>query len=170
MTFKLVNPNISNHEFSSKRSKANKAASEIWKELGKNISSYTSKFFFTIQNTSDDSLYHFKVKEQVNGDDVKHVISNIKLSISDKEFLNQIQQISEQSGGKSYLSDDDSSSSSSDADFRYSFTTLNNSPMVLNYYPTIYGVPNVFLPSFVSTFAPMVRINIPVSSHFVIGR
>lgn len=169
MTFKLVNPNISNHEFSSKRSKANKAAGEIWKEFAKNISSYTPKFFFTIQNTSDNSLHHFKVKEQVNGDDVKHVISKVKLNISDTELLNQINQKSKQSGGKSYISDDDSSSSSSDADFRYSFTTLNNTPMVLNYYPNIYGVPNVFLPSFVSTFTPMVRINIPVSSHFIIG-
>lgn len=164
MTFKLVNPSISNQEFTSKRSKANKAAAEIWKDFGKNISNYTPKFFFTLQNTNDNSLHHFKVNEKVHKDDVKLMISKVKVSTSDKDLLSQIQ-----TGGKSYISDDDSSSSSSSEDFRYSFTTLNNSQMVLNYWPNIYGVPNVFLPSFVSTFSPMVRINIPVSTHLVIS-
>jgi hypothetical protein len=164
MTFKLVNPNVSNQEFISKRSSPNKAAGEIWKEFSKNISNYTPKFYFSILNTKDNSLHHFKVKETLKNDNVNHVISNIKLDVDNNEILKQLKT---QKGGKSSFLSDDSSSSSSD-DFRYTFNTYNNSPYMLNYWPNIYRVPNVVLPTFVSSFTPFVRINVPITSPLVV--
>jgi hypothetical protein len=60
--------------------------------------------------------------------------------------------------------DDDSSSSSSSSDEELVFTfpagKTQKNFLSLTYYPTIYGVPNVVLPTFATTFAPFVNVRL----------
>ena len=54
-----------------------------------------------------------------------------------------------------------SSSSSSSSDLVFTFPTGKTyNDLVLTYYPTIYGVPNIILPTFISSFSPYVNVGI----------
>ena len=123
--------------------------------------SYTPKFYFTIQEGGSSKLSHFVVKESIEDERVKYNLKEFKgKKIDEKSFINEMKQ----EGGKRHKhrdDDDSSSSSSSSSELVFTFpagTTHKN--MVMTYYPTIYGVPNVVFPTFVSTFAPFTNIKL----------
>ncbi len=78
-------------------------------------------------------------------------------------------------GGRKNRHYDSSSSSSSSSDSSdnmvFTFPKKHQKPILsfsLNYYPSIYGVRNILLPSFIGSFTPFVKLNIPFVSSSVI--
>lgn len=178
MSFILLNPYLEGKKINSKKSDLNSAADEIWGDLSTKIKNYIPEFYFSIQNTKDNKIHHIRVRESLENTKVKYnlkVLSNKKYHANDKVLLNEIKNVGDMRGGrkhKYYNDDDDSSSSSSSSsdEVVYSLPKKNySSPILsLNYYPSIYGVRNILIPSFVGSFTPFVRLNIPLVSQNVL--
>jgi hypothetical protein len=177
MSFILLNPYLEGSKISSQKNNINLAADEIWTDLSKKIKNYIPEFYFSIQNSNNNKIHHVRVRETLENTKVKYnlkVLSNKKYHANDKVLLNEINKVNNMSGGRKHRHrDDDSSSSSSSSDaIVYTFPNKknNNVPMLsLNYYPSIYGVSNILLPTFSNTFTPFVKLNIPlVSSSLII--
>ncbi len=164
MTYILLNPHVPGKELSSKQSTVNSAAEEIWSKLSGNIKHYVPEFYFTVKDTTKDKLYHFNVKESMENDKVKYSLKQYKGKVDEQYLANEVD--NEQKGAGRF---DDSSSSSSSSDDDYLYFPTNkkyyNNGLTLTYYPTIYGVPNLLLPTFTTTFAPFVRVSFP-STYF----
>lgn len=163
MGYILVNPRVSNSSINSEKKNLNEAADEIWSQLSSNIKNYTPKFYFTIQDASNSKLSHYMVQENIEKNRVKYNLKQFKgKKIDEQTFLNELKQ----DGGKhhhKYKDDDDSSSSSSsDSEMVFTFPAgkTHKDLMTLTYYPTIYGVPNVLLPTFATTFTPFTNIKL----------
>ena len=169
MGYILVNPKIENTSIKSKNKNSVQAAEEIWSQLSSNISHYTPKFYFTIQEGGSSKLSHFVIKETLEDSRVKYNLKEFKGKyIDEKSFINELKQ----EGGKRHRhkkhrddddDDDDSSSSASSSSSELVFTFpagTTHKNMLLTYYPTIYGVPNVIVPRFFSTFAPFTDIKL----------
>jgi hypothetical protein len=174
MSYVLLNPYLEGKKINSNKSNVNLAADEIWSDLSTKIKNYIPEFYFTIQNTKDNKLHHIRVKESLENTKVKYnlkVLSNKKYHANDKVLLNEIKNVGDMRGGRKHKYDDSSSSSSSSSDeVVYTFPKKNyGSPVLsLNYYPSIYGVRNILLPSFVGSFTPFVKLNIPLISSQVV--
>lgn len=150
MSYILVNPNINGTEFKSNKNKSSDAAKEIWSEFSANIKDYIPSFYFTIQNTEDNSLFHYNVKESLKEGNVKFSIKKFNnKNIDNKALIKSLQ-----TGGKrrkhkkkDSSSSDSSSSSSSSSSEVFVGTIDSNNLLSINYAPGIYGVPNVLLPN-----------------------
>ena len=136
------------------------AAEDIWSELSSNIKNYTPKFYFTIQEGGNSKLSHFIIKESIEGDKVKYNLKEFKgKNIDEKSLLNELKQEGGRRKHHNYDDDSSSSSSSSSSEIVYTFPAgKTHKDLLLTYYPTIYGVPNVIFPSFVSNFVPFTNI------------
>jgi hypothetical protein len=162
MGYILVNPRVSNSSIDSEKKNVNEAADEIWSQLSSNIKNYTPKFYFSIQDSSNSTLSHYIVQENIEKDRVKYNLKQFKgKNIDEKTFLNELKQ----DGGRhhhKHRDDDDSSSSSSSSEVVFTFPAgkTHKDLMTLTYYPTIYGVPNVLLPTFTTTFTPFTNIKL----------
>jgi hypothetical protein len=127
-----------------------------------------------MQNTSDNKLHHIRVKETLENSKVKYklkVLKDKKYHSNDKVLLKEINDLNTMKGGRKHKYYDSSSSSSSSSSDELVYTLPhknNNSVLTLNYYPSIYGVRNILLPSFVGSFTPYVKLNIPLVSNSVI--
>jgi hypothetical protein len=172
MPFTLINPYINNLNFSSSKKSADLAAEDIWNKFSKNITEYVPNFNFTVKNNSDNSLYHYNVKENLENENVKYTISNLSGSNKyDKELLADFNNSKKMKGGKkrydssSSSSSFSSSSSSSDTD-KFTFKSNKSSVLlidpVLTYNP-LYTVPitssSLWLPKVVVN-TPMVGVGI----------
>ena len=167
MGYILVNPKLSNSSIKSEKKNSSEAAEDIWSKLSSNIKNYTPKFYFSIQKAGNSDLSHFVIKESIEGDKVKYNLKEFNgKKIDENSFLKELKQ----EGGRSkhkhkhkYYDDDDSSSSSSSSSSELVFTFpagKTHKDLLLTYYPTIYGVPNVVLPTFVSSFVPFTNIKL----------
>ena len=165
MGYILVNPRLSNSSINSKKKNHSEAAEDIWSQLSSNIKNYTPKFYFTIQEAGSSNLTHFIVKESVESERVKYNLKEFKgKKVDSKTFLNELKQ----DGGKKHkhrYNDEESSSSSSSSSseevvFTFPAGKTHKNLLSLTYYPTIYGVPNVVLPTFATTFAPFVNVRL----------
>jgi len=174
MSYVLLNPYLEGKKIVSKKANLNSAADEIWTDLSGKIKNYIPEFYFTIQNVEDNKIHHIRVRETLDNSKVKYnlkVLNNKKYHANDKVLLNEIRTIGDMRGGRKHKYDDDSSSSSSSSSEELSFTfpkKHQDSVLTLNYYPSIYGVRNILLPSFVGSFTPFVKLNIPLVSSSVI--
>jgi hypothetical protein len=168
MRYVLLNPNINGKEFSSEKKTAELAASDIWSSFSENIKNYIPEFYFTIKDTKKNNLYHYQVKENLQNERVKFTINKFKSTkINEKSLLESVNKdIMEGGKHKHRYNKDDDSSSSSSSDVVYKFG--RNAPLYntlnLTYYPSIYGVSNILLPSFTTSFTPFIRIGLPVIS------
>ena len=166
MGYILVNPRLSNSSINSEKKNLNEAADEIWSQLSSNIKNYTPKFYFTIQDISNSKLSHYLVHEGIEKERVKYNLKQFKgKKIDEKTFLNEIKQNGGKHHHKHRKDDDDdssSSSSSSDSDLVFTFPTgkTHKNLMTLTYYPTIYGVPNILLPTFATNYTPFTNIKL----------
>jgi len=174
MGYILVNPRLSNSSINSKKKNLNEAADEIWSQLSSNIKNYTPKFYFTIQDVSNSKLSHYVVQESIEKERVKYNLKQYKSKkIDEKSFLNELKQDGGKHHKKRHNDDDSSSSSSSSSDSELVFTfpagKTHRDLMTLTYYPTIYGVPNVLLPTFSTVFTQFTNLKfIPNPSLLVI--
>lgn len=168
MGYILVNPRLSGSQIKSSKKNSSAAAGDIWEKLSSNIINYTPKFYFTIQEAGSSKLSHFVIKESVeteNNGDKKKVKYNLKEFKSKKIDNNSLINEINQEGGKKHKYDESSStsssSSSSSSELIFTFPTgKTHKDMILTYYPTVYGVPNVVLPTFVSSFVPFTNIKL----------
>ena len=176
MSYILLNPYLEGKKIVSNKSNINLAADEIWSDLSTKIKNYIPEFYFSIQHGGDNKIHHIRVRESLENNKVKFnlkVLSNKKYHANDKVLLAEIKNIGEMTGGRKHKHDDSSSSSSSSSEeIVYTFPKSKySSPLLsLNYYPSIYGVRNILLPSFVGSFTPFVRLNIPLVSPSLIIR
>lgn len=167
MGYILVNPSLSSSKkIKSGKKNTSEAAEDIWSKLSLNIKNYTPKFYFTIQEAGGSKLSHFVIKESIEDSRVKY---NLKEFNGEKIDNDSLLSVLEQKGGRKHRHhrdrdrDDDSSSSSSSSSSDVVFTFpagKNHKNLLLTYYPTIYGVPNVMMPTFSTTFAPFTNIGI----------
>lgn len=181
MTFKLVNPHIDGNLIESSEKRTSDAANEIWSHLSSNIKNYTPKFLFTIQKGGSAKLYHYKVNEKLENNKVSYIIENYtknKATI-DKLLLNELANLKQKGGkhkkkydikDKSDSSDSSSSSSSSSSDEYIKFKNRQSyaDNVLLTYYPSIYGIRNILLPTFSTSFVPYVRINLPLYNNVIV--
>ena len=168
MVFNLINPRIKTQEINSNKKIHNDAAEDIWSQFSPHIKNFTPEFYFSTQNSKSQQLFHYVVKESVENDRVKYTLKQYKSKkINEKVLLDHINQekLQEetQNGGKKHRKHDSSSSSSDSSSsseklvyslpknnlIAYpSFSSFSSFP----YYPTVYGVPNIYLPTLASTF------------------
>ena len=114
MSFTLINPHINNINFTSSKKNPDLAAEGIWSAFSKNITEHVPNFYFTIMNKKDNSLYHYNVTENVENQNVKYTISNLKNSNKfDKELLEDYNNMHTKGGGHKHKKSDSSSSSDS---------------------------------------------------------
>lgn len=162
MGYVLVNPRLSNSSIKSSKKTSAEAAEDIWSKLSSNVKNYTPKFYFSIQEAGGNKMSHFVIKESIEGEKVKYNLKEFKgKKIDEKSLFNELKQ----EGGKhKHRHDDDSSSSSSSSSSSEMVFTFpagkTHKDLMLTYYPTIYGVPNVVLPTFVSSFVPFTNIKL----------
>ncbi len=191
---KLINPLFSNNEFTSNNNNPYNAASEIWSNLSEYIRGHVPFFHYTIQNTNNGDMHHFKVNESVHdGDTVKYDIEKYDVPNENAEIIS-IHKNAIQNGGYSKLhkhhkhhkhsssssssstsSDDDSISSSSSSyssdDNTYPFRNKKTTNIMLpysspeyiaTYYPAIYNIEDVLLPTFLKTLYGNTTANIKI--------
>jgi hypothetical protein len=124
MSFTLINPHINNINFTSSKKNPDLAAEDVWSKFSKNITEHVPNFYFSIMNKKDNSLYHYNVTENVENQNVKYTISNLKNSNKfDKELLEDYNNMHTEGtkettrggGHKHKKSDSSSSSDSSDS-------------------------------------------------------
>ena len=186
--YKLVNPVIiGTFENKFKATSSDVAARTFWEKLtesGKYISGNVPLFLFTLMETKNKKLHHFKVQELPTGKYADYSIESvdIKMTKTQKDkFIAGVNDIENSSdkivGGSANLSggkrrkhkhkDDDSSSSSSSSDdddlFRY--LRLKSTPSPISYWwyaPTIYSFEKIYTPTFVAPLAPYSQLWFPV--------
>ena len=157
----MINPFIEGQSFTSSKKMVQDAGEDIWMQFSSNVKNYTPKFYFSIKNTKDNKLYHFK------GGNVKTQLTKFdknKKNI-DKILLSELNNLR---GGKRVKYNDDSSSSSSSSSDDYLSIGHRSNMLSLTYYPSIYGVRNILLPAFTSSFTPYLNINFPLLNHVII--
>ena len=182
MPYRVINPHSINTNITSKSENITEASHELWKKLSDNIKQHVPIFYFSVGYECDDKdknkIYHFDVKETLDGENVKSYIkeySDNDVHKHDNDLLKTITQI----GGKykhkhrrryndSFFDSSDSSSDSyddsdsdSDSDSNSLFMDVSKNPYGntgLVYYPTIYGIEHLTIPSFTTSFTPFVNI------------
>jgi hypothetical protein len=133
MTFTLVNPQIDN-QYKADNNNSLEAAQNIWDKLSKHTKQYVPESFFSLQKGG--KLFHFKVEETLNNDDVSYKISSYNYDKNDKNFINFLKK---QSGGKKkkkkkYFDTSSSSDSSDSSDTSdTSDTTINTDNLVYRF-------------------------------------
>jgi len=129
MTFTLVNPQIDN-QYTTVKSDSLEAAQNIWDKLSKNTKQYVPESLFSLQKGG--KLFHFKVQETLNNDNVVYTISSYTFVKHDKNFVNFLKT---QSGGKKkkkkYFDTSSSSDSSDSSDT--SDSTINSDNLIYRF-------------------------------------
>lgn len=188
MSFKVIQPVIVGTFKTDKYEgpTAEDAVKKFWKEFSKLVVNEIFKFFVSLED-ENGQIYHFMISEKrEEGDDVKTEITDIteKIKTSDpsemwkgaREILNEendkIVEGSKKkdtslSGGKEKSSSSSSSTSSfssdSDSDDDVDFSGIRRkmykSPIVyFGYAPNLYGIKNVFIPTFIKPITPYVEL------------
>lgn len=140
--YNLVNPFIEgNINTTVKASDELKGAGKIYQEiLAPMFITSVSEFKFSIEGGG--KLYHYNVKESLNGDNAKFKIEEISGKVEVKKLKEKLKELNKendnQDGGKSkhkHKKDDDSSSSSSSSDESYyKFNRFYYSPYIYTPY------------------------------------
>jgi hypothetical protein len=166
MKYILLNPSIKGKKFKSDEKTAEGAASDIWGRFSKNIKNYSPEFYFTIKNESTEKMYHFQVNEELQNEKVKFTINKFSCKKEDEKVLLDSLDSEVMEGGKHHKrhKDKDSSSSSSSSEVSFKLGSRNSlyNTLSLTYYPSIYGVRNIFIPTFVTRFTPYINVGLPM--------
>jgi hypothetical protein len=167
MKYILLNPSIKGKNFKSAEKTAEGAASEIWGKFSKNIKNYSPEFYFTIKNASTNKMYHFQVNEELQNEKVKFTINKFNCKKDNEKILLDSLDSEVMEGGKHHRRhkhNDSSSSSSSSSEVSFKFGRRGSlyNTLSLTYYPSIYGVRNIFIPTFVTRFTPYINVGLPM--------
>ena len=189
-TYNLVNPCIKGQFKSEVKAKNSlEAAKQLYNDMSEHFNNNVPKFYFSIQKgkSGKGKVYHFKVKESKNGNDIDFSIEQHNLkgaAKAEKGFLKKLGKFNEkfesQSGGdpkkskkkktkrknktKRKKKDDSDSDSDSDSD-DYSFSTGKyvstiDHPIYWWWYdPVVYSVDSLFVPTFYSYNTPHIQID-----------
>lgn len=183
--YKIVNPYVEG-EFDRIVSATKKidAANKAWNSLSKYMNNEIPQFGFSLQNVSNDSIYHFVVNEKYENDGVKYDISEKKLkNDSIKSFLNDINKFNEvQQGGsnskryKNYDGEDDDNIDFDEDDildkddyhkYKKMYERIKKQKNAKNkgivywwYNPLIYKLDSVFIPTFISSVTPYIQLHL----------
>jgi hypothetical protein len=131
--YNLVNPFIEgNMNTTVKANSELEGAGKIYKEiLAPMFITSIKEFKFSIEGGG--KLYHYNVKETLNGDNAKFKIEQIAGKVENKILKDKLKELNDQSGGKSkhkHKKDDDDSSSSSSSEELYRFNRFYYSPYI----------------------------------------
>ncbi len=159
--YTLVNPYIKGKAktiFNAKSS--DDAAQKAWNKLAKYIANPVPKFAFTLES-GKNTLHHYIVKETVQDDVIDTEIVKLEIK-NNKKFINhfrkQKQKFDKMSGGSYYDCDDVD-------DDKYSFPIypyMSQEISYLWYYPLMYRLGNMFLPTFIPQVHPVVYLDLPL--------
>jgi hypothetical protein len=177
-SYTLVNPQLKGSiDVEFKCNSAIEAANLAYDSISKYFSNNVPNFSFTLQK-GGSKFFHFDVKEKINRKD------KIKFQIKENSTITNIDGLvkfikineEELEGGykddkhdkhdkhsKKYKFDEDDSSSSSesseDDDYYYYKPITRNMPITYwSYYPYVYNLKKVYIPTFVPTVTPYVYI------------
>jgi hypothetical protein len=180
VNYKLVNPAIEGDISTTHDAKNSvEAANFFYNEMSQHFNNHVPNFMFSFQKggSSNAKMYHYKVSESRNGNEVNFKLKEHK--IEDEEVIRGFRARLEahknrQAGGKknskkqskkhrmsSSDSDDDSSMSSDSSSDDYLFGTSNNYSRSLYYWwydPYVYKMDSLFLPTFYSYATPYVEL------------
>lgn len=174
-SYVLVNPYIEgSFETEYKASSADEAANMAYENLSKFFSNNIPKFAFTIQKGGSDKFYHYNVNEKINGDDKIKFELQRNTSITNIDGLLKFieKNDEEHAGGGKYSkhyykykddSSDSSDSSSSESEDYYYYYKPVNRPMPItywSYYPYVYNIRKLYVPTFIPSILPYVYITI----------
>lgn len=191
-TYNLVNPCIKGQFKSGIKAKNSlEAAKKLYNGMSEHFNNNVPKFYFSIQKgkSGTGKVYHFKVKESKNGDDIDFSIEQYNLKgaqKANKSFLKKLgnfnKKFESQAGGapkskrnkktkknskkrKTKRKKKDDSESDSDSEDNFSFSTGNyvstiDHPIYWWWYdPTVYSVDSIFVPTFYSYNTPHIQID-----------
>jgi sulfite reductase alpha subunit-like flavoprotein len=179
--YQLVNPVIIGTFANTYDAKnPDEAAKNFWEKLtsdNKYVTGNIPKFLFTLKNDESSELYHYMVKEKLEGHHADYVITKVNVDISanqQRDFLKKSSEVKEtaeqlMTGGAKRSRykddiDDDSDSSDQDLDDLFKYVRLKKAvkPIVYWWYtPSLYKIDNIFTPSFVAPISPYVQLWIP---------
>lgn len=169
MQYKLINPVIEgsfDNVFNEKTPM--KAAHKCWLKLSELLSSDVPQFAFTLKEMKGGKLYHYKVSEKEDSKDEKinFTLSELDLNLDDKQLsrLNDLDKEVEQKGGLkkkqkggrcgNYLT----STSTYCNGFKKIDVTAYHPINYWWYWPHMYSLDVVYMPSFIAPMVPYVTI------------
>lgn len=175
--YNLVNPRIEGSLSTSVKSDNSfKAARKLYEALSEHFNNSVSTFHFTIQKGSSGKgkFYHFRVNESRKGDEVDYTLESVKIK-NEEDKMKQFKGMASQSGGakkkkarKIRKSRPSKDSESDDSDLyeydpeealAYGRSNITYSPITYFwYYPYIYDIELVTIPTFNASIVPIVEI------------
>mgnify|MGYP000532372850 CR=1 FL=1 len=174
--YRLLNPRIQG-EFPEtiKANTSTRAAAKWWDLMTRHQSGPLDKFAFTIQTAGGSpKCYHYLVKEQNRGDNVKYVIERLANGMK-PEYENKLSELyaKAQEGGKKKQKrrhHDSSSSSSSSPRVKHINHYNNISPFPIiswDYAPFVYNIETSFvsIPTWVGPISPAMKV-VPLGPLF----
>ena len=164
MIYILANPKIESKMIKSNKKSLDDVAEDLWSKYSKHIKNYADEFYFSFIQKGG-KIYHYQVKESLKNNKVKYYLKkhnnkNTKNDINDKEFIEIINKELEQDGGRKHH--DSSSSSSSEEELIIPsniYSPLNMYPpnKLITYYPNIYGVNNISMPTPINRYGYVIK-------------
>jgi len=158
-SYKLLNPQIKG-EFPDifKGKNTLDVAEKAWNKMSKYFANPVKKFAYTLENQNDKKQYHFVVRETIGGDgEAKYTVSEVSLNNLSGGKKKRYKKIANNNDDDSDSSSDSSSSSSSSlsSDLLYK---KKHGPIIWTYNPYIYGLSSVYIPTFIATVVPTIKI------------
>lgn len=167
--YKLINPRLEGTLTTTFEGNTQLQAAEIaWNTLSKYVTNNVPQFAFTLENTKNNQLTHFLVKETlIGGGSVKWDISELKLDLNSsvvKQFR-QNSENAEMSGGKRHKGkhDDDEDDSTSSSEIFSALKLYKNNlttyPITYWWYdPWVYNLNSIYIPTFVYPMNPYIEV------------
>jgi hypothetical protein len=164
MSFILVNPVIESKSIKSNKKSLDNIAEDLWSKYSKNIKNYATEFYFSFMESGSDNIHHYQVNEILENNKVKYSLKKYKnKNLNDKEFIKSITQNGGKKYHKKYRHNDSSSSSSDDDEIVYHSNKKLYSPQIhsslsaITYYPNIYGMNNISLPTLADRYSYVIK-------------
>lgn len=177
-TYRLVNPHIKGEFKNSLKTKNSiEAGKKFYKSLSEHFNNNIPEFYFTIQKGSSGSgkYYHFKVKEEREGEEVNFSIEPYKIKGEKKaitKFNGGLEKFINKVGGakkkkrktkKKKDSDSDLDDDSSDDYYTRASTYIPsvNYPIYYWWYdPYLYNLNSIYIPTFYAYVTPYIEISL----------
>ena len=178
--YKLINPMIIGElKTTFNENNVDNAAKKSWNEISKYVTGNVPRFGFSLQNTEDDEIYHYMIKEKLNNNVVEYSINKLDIKMNDSQknkFINYINKlnsgINKQIGGDSKNKDDDDEDDDEIYEKLSMYRKKEITPIYYWWYNpmlyTIYGTgyTSVYIPTLIPTIIPYLEID--VSSAFFV--
>ena len=145
------------------------ASQQAYHSLSQYFNNYIPKFYFTLED-EDKKMYHFCVKETRSGENADYTIKEYKVSNKyESELKKEINNYEKsQKGGKHSSSSSSSSDWLDDSSSSTNGKTYKTEPIVYWwYYPAVYRLRKLYVPTFVQSVTPILTYNLYPSWYYV---